>query len=344
MVSAARRTTAEDLARGFVAAGASDVEIVAGPADERTFGARLRDLVTDVGEGGLIVLGSGSIPLATVDDLDRLVATASSGEPRAVTNNRYSSDVLAIGRASCLATVPELATDNLLPRWLSVRAGVRVDELPDRDRLALDVDSPLDLELLRRHPACPQPLMDLAASASSLLGRAAATLDALAQMAADRTAEILVSGRLSATGLRRLELGTACRVRAIVEERGLRASADLDEGAGRARPPASILGMALDRGGPGAIGDIVGRLATGALIDTRVLLAHRLGPDEAAWPAAEDRFACDLLLPARVLDPRLRELTSASADAALPIALGGHTLVGPGLPLALGLPLDAPWS
>ena len=31
----------------------------------------------------------------------------------------------------------------------------------------------------------------------------------------------------------------------------------------------------------------------------RVLLAHRLGPDETAWPAPEDRFASDLLLPDR---------------------------------------------
>jgi hypothetical protein len=240
--------------------------------------------------------------------------------------------------------VPDIASDNLLPRWLSVHAGVPVAELPDRDRLALDVDSPLDLELLRRHPACPRALVDLAGTASDHLDRVAAALEALAAMAADPNAELLVAGRLSATGLRRIERGTACRVRAIVEERGLRASATLDDRPATARPPASILGMALDRDGPRAIGEIVARLATGALVDTRVLLAHLLGPDEAAWPAAEDRFASDLLLADRVRHPWLRDLTSAAAEAPLPIALGGHTLVGPGLPLALGLSLDAPWS
>ena len=44
-----------------------------------------------------------------------------------------------------------------------------------------------------------------------------------------------------------------------------------------------------------------------ALVDTRVLLAHRLGADERRWPAAEDRFASDLLLHEHVADPWLRD-------------------------------------
>jgi hypothetical protein len=66
-----------------------------------------------------------------------------------------------------------------------------------------------------------------------------------------------------------------------------------------------------------------------------VLLAHRFGAGEAGWPVAEDRFASDLLLPARIEDPWLRELTAAAVDAPIPVLLGGHTLVGPGLRLAL---------
>jgi hypothetical protein len=67
-----------------------------------------------------------------------------------------------------------------------------------------------------------------------------------------------------------------------------------------------------------------------------VLLAHRLGASERAWPSTEDRFASDLLLPDRVRDPWLRALTQAAVDAPVPILLGGHSLVGPGLRLALG--------
>ena len=77
------------------------------------------------------------------------------------------------------------------------------------------------------------------------------------------------------------------------------------------------------------------RLGEGALIDTRVLLAHRLGADERRWPASEDRFASDLLLHERIADPWLAALTRSAAEAPVPIVLGGHTLVGPGIRLAL---------
>jgi hypothetical protein len=91
--------------------------------------------------------------------------------------------------------------------------------------------------------------------------------------------------------------------------------------------------MLLDREGPEALGSIVARLADGAVIDTRVLLAARLGRDERAWPSPEDRFASDLLRPDDVRDPWLAALTRSAATAPIPILLGAHTLVGPGLPL-----------
>jgi hypothetical protein len=351
LVGRARAVAAEDLARRFEAAGAADVVIVSDHPDDdpRTFGARLRRVVAGLEAGsGLVVLGSGSIPLATEADLRALLDVARSGAPRALTNNRYSSDVVAIGGAAILASVPDLPADNLLPRWLGTVGGVTVDELPDRDRLAMDIDSPLDLELLRRDRACPPALAELATTVAHRLARAAEALDALAALARDPTKELFVAGRLSAATLRELEEHTACRIRALVEERGLRASAALagpraaddavdDEDGNRQRPPASLLGLLLDRDGPESIGALLHGLADGAAIDTRVLLAHRLGPDEVAWPSPEDRFASDLLLADRVRDAWLQQLTRHAWSQAIPIALGGHSLVGPGLRLALAL-------
>jgi len=94
----------------------------------------------------------------------------------------------------------------------------------------------------------------------------------------------------------------------------------------------------LDREGPGALGAVLTRLADGAVVDTRVLLAHRLGSDERRWPSAEDRFASDLLLADRIEDAWLRELTLSAARAPIPVVLGGHTLVGPGLRLLVRRP------
>src|SRR4029077_9011492 len=87
-VAEARAALAEHHRRGFVAAGADDVAIVGGPPDERLFGDRLRELVADIGEGGLIVLGSGSIPLATANDRQAFVAVAAGEARRALANNR----------------------------------------------------------------------------------------------------------------------------------------------------------------------------------------------------------------------------------------------------------------
>ena len=102
-----------------------------------------------------------------------------------------------------------------------------------------------------------------------------------------------------------------------------------------ARPPRATLGRLLADHGPEAFATIVGELADGAVIDTRVLLADRLGADEAAWPSATDRFASDLLRPDEVTDPWLAALTSSAAGAAMPVLLGAHTLVGPGIPILL---------
>jgi hypothetical protein len=152
---------------------------------------------------------------------------------------------------------------------------------------------------------------------------------------------------VSAATLRWLESGVACRVRALVEERGLRAASRLAQSGATtgSRPPRSVLGELLDRDGPESIAATVAKLADAAVIDTRVLLAHRHGADEAAWPAAEDRFASDVLLTESIADPWLRALTESAAGqsaaghpatarpATGPILLGGHTLVNGGLRL-----------
>ncbi len=304
----------------FEAAGSSDVTIVSGPPDTLAFGARLRGLVRAARPDGLVVLGSGAIPLATMADLRAFVDTAGSDERVALANDRFSADVVAIARAGeVLDELPDLPSDNALPRWLAEVAGYEVRDLRRRWRLLFDVDGPLDIVLGDR-------LATADADAYGIeLGQVTAAIDAVRAAAADRRAELVVAGRTSAATLGWLERSTASRTRAIIEERGLRTSV-----AGQ-RPPASVLGTLLDRDGPGSLGDHLARLGDAAIIDTRVLLAHRLGAAESAWPMPEDRYASDLLLPERIADPWLRALTQSATDASIPILLGGHTLVGPGV-------------
>jgi hypothetical protein len=332
-VADARYGIAEDRRRAFLAAGATDVRLVAGPPDDTPFGARLRSFVEEHRPDGLVVLGSGTIPLATPADVRAFVEVAASDEPRALTNNRFSADIVAVARASVLLRLPDLPADNALPRWLDEVAGHRVAERRSW-RLGVDVDGPLDLVLLGVAGAVA------VAPRGVDLGPIQRALRGVAGVANDPRAELVVAGRSSAATLAWLERSRPVRVRALIEERGLRAASlaalrDSGTAPSLRRPAASVLGMVLDAEGPAALGPRLARLGDGALVDSRVLLAHGLGADERSWPPAEDRFASDLLLADRVGDPWLRELTASAASAAIPIVLGGHTLVGPGLPLAL---------
>ena len=332
-VAAERAVIAERHSAAFARGGADSVRIVAGPPDDTPFGARLRALIATERPGGVVVLGSGSIPLARSVDYRAFCAAAASGERQALANNRYSADIVAVGCAERLADVPDLPADNALPRWLEEVAGYTVADLRRRWRLGIDIDGPLDVLLVGR------PTLPVAAGVElDLVGR---RLSAVARVVADRRAEFFVAGRTSSSTLAWLERSVPARVRALVEERGLRAASRLAQAPGdrpgpEPRPPASVLGALLDRDGPGELGARLAEFGEAAVVDTRVLLAHRLGQGESGWPSAEDRFASDLLLAGRVQDPWLRELTASAASAPIPVLLGGHTLVGPGLRLVLG--------
>jgi hypothetical protein len=325
-VTSVRAGLADRHATAFRAAGATDVEVVTGVPDGTPFGARLRGLIPPRATGGLVVLGSGAIPLATAADRRAFIAAAGDETCRALANNRYSADAVAIARVDALPPIPDLPGDNALPRWLEEVAGYRVDDLRRRWRLSVDVDGPLDLVLLGAGARAPVDLEPVRAR-----------LAAIRSMAQDRRAELIVAGRTSAATLAWLERHASARVRAWVEERGLRAASTLAQaGSVTGRPPASLLGALLERDGPGALGTLLARFGDGAIVDSRVLMAHRVGADEAAWPCAEDRFASDLVLPELVADPWLRELTTAAATAPIPVVLGGHSLVGPGVRLVVG--------
>jgi hypothetical protein len=306
------------------------------PRGGRSFGERLASLVREHAVHGVVVLGTGSVPLLRDADARHLVAAAASSRREALTNNRYSSDVCAVACAGVLCDLPPLPSDNALPRWLEERAGYVVSELAGRARLALDLDSPLDLATLALSRSTPAAVRRLAAADGLRVPR----LDALRAIAADRRRELLVAGRAGSSTLRWLERSVACRVRFLAEERGLRSACPLAQGADAAvpatRPPRSTLGRLLAERGPEALGSILAELCDGAVLDSRVLIADRLGADEARWPIAEDRFASDLGRVEAIGDPWLRALTAAAVAAPVPVLLGGHTTVGPGLRLLLG--------
>ena len=318
---------------GLEAMGLTEAVVERGARDDAPFGAHLLRLIGRIRPRGLILMGGGAMPLATNRDR-REFLDAAAGTHGALANNAWSGDVVAVASATEVLgdLPPDLPNDNALPRWLKEVAGVPVRDLRARRRLAVDIDSPLDVLLLagvRGTRSLPGPA---GAEAAPVVDR----LAALRALARDPTAELLVAGRISATDLRWLETGTRSRTRALAEERGMRTAAlGATQGHPNRRPPRSVLGTLLDRDGPEALGHLVAGFSDGALVDSRVLVAQRFGPDERAWPHPEDRYASDLLLPDRVRDPWLRALTASALAAPVPVLLGGHTLVGPGARLAL---------
>ena len=326
----AHRRLAEAHADRFTRAGATDVRI-----DRRPRSLRLEDRLDELAAAyrgrGLVLLGAGSVPRLTTADASRLIGIAAGGGRRAATNNRASSDIIAVSDAHLLAGLVGADSDNVLPRRLAGR-GVQVIELPGRERLALDLDTPLDIALASLARETPRAVRGLARER----GLAVPRIEPLRALSADPRRELLVFGRSSARTLAWLERHTACRVRFLAEERGLRTATPGQ------RPPRATLGRLLADRGPQALAAIIGELADGALLDTRVLLADRFGPGAERWPTDEDRFASDLLHPDEVVDPWLRALTAAASDAAIPIILGGHTLVSSGPRLMLGAPREGP--
>ena len=264
------------------------------------------------------------VPLATARDRQDFLAVAGSQGRRALTNNRYSADIIAITDAtSGLADLPDLRGDNPLPRWLGEVAGYEVSDLRNRWHLAIDIDGPLDMVLTGGGRAD----RGAARAPATTSDRRRIVLAGSTRIAADGHAELLVAGRTSAASVAWLERRTASRTRVFLEERGLRTSVPGQ------RPAASVLGLLLDRHGPEALGGHSG--PAGRRGDRRQ--PGPVGPPiwlrRRGWPAAEDRFASDLLLTDKIVDPWVRALTASALDAPIPVVLGGHTLVGPGVRL-----------
>lgn len=230
-----------------------------------------------------------------------------------LSNNYYSADLVGLTPTSALRAIALPATDNPLPRLLHQQAGLPSRQLERSSATLLDVDTPADATVLRRHPACPPEIAALPTWDTELGER----IDALMRIVTTPEKELVVAGRVGAPVWTYLESQTACRVRMLAEERGMQAAGR--DTSGRAR---TALGFLYEQVGARGFFDRMGELGDGLLFDTRVLFAH-LG-----WrPSPADRFASDLFDVDQISAEPLREFTRAGRDARYPVLLGGQTLV-----------------
>lgn len=281
---------------------------------------------------------AGALALAADGLFDDLLAPL-AGE--VVANNRFSADafVVAGDLDLGLGTLEACAVDNGAVRALEA-AGFAARELSGWARSRFDVDTPLDLALLRLGGRLPgtrpfDPAVAGFLEMATLPGGRALEVPGAEELGAvirDRDAELVIAGRIPASLLLALERDTACRVRAFVEERGMRSAPD--------GVPRSLLATIMEERGPAGLVRELAKLGDAVVLDTRVLMAAVAGSASmTAWPSAEDRFASDFLDAGRVVTPWLQDLTSAAAGAGIPILLGGHGLVSDGLRVLV----DAAW-
>jgi hypothetical protein len=207
--------------------------------------------------------------------------------------------------------------DNDLAFRLQKQARLRNIPLARSAANQLDLDTPTDLLVLANHPGMGRHLRTFLHTADLDLER----LRVVARCLTDPTSEVVVSGRVGSHVLAILETELACRTRVFSEERGMRAS-----GREARREVRSLLGFHYAAVGARQFFADLGRLGNAAFIDSRVLFNHL-----SLSPSTSDRFNSDLLRPAEIQDPVVREFTEEARAAPIPVILGGHSLVSGGL-------------
>ena len=333
MVDGARRAAAFDSIEAALASGAFAGAVLA--TDDPSLACDLPGLSLDVDSGPyhfgrrlagvvgrhslerVVYIGAGSLPLLGAEDF-AAVAAALASRPCVVTNNPYSSDLVAFTAVPEVTSVIEqVDSDNALARALTERTGLPLETLPRTVTTLLDIDGPTDLAVLALTGGSGPRLR---------VHRDALALDleryrAVLPLFTDRRAQIVVAGRVGSHAWRYLERETACRVRLFAEERGMRADGRAQEGVAR-----SLLGFYLEAAGVDRFFETLAQLGDAAIIDTRVLLAHARRDACRA-----DRFLSDLGCWQEIGDGFLRDFTRGALSAAIPVLLGGHSLVSGGL-------------
>ncbi|MBI5879088.1 MAG: hypothetical protein HZB53_15685 [Chloroflexi bacterium] len=282
-----------------------------------SFGARFEQLIRDHDVQRPFYLGGGAGALLTAAEMRGIVERLRAADQIVIPNNIFSSDFVAFTPGEAALGLPPQENDNNLAFLLRTERGLPHQPLPRTVGTQFDIDTPTDVVLLAYSHGLGAHARAFVADAP--LNRA--PVERLLPQLTRHEPELLVFGRVSGEIWLYFEKNVACRTRLVSEERGLVASGR--EARGEAR---SLLGFLFDAHGSQHAFELLSELCTGALIDTRVLLAHR-----RLKPSAHDRFNADLFRPDAIRDEWLREFTRAAMEAPVPVVLGGHSLVCGGL-------------
>jgi hypothetical protein len=288
------------------------------PGEPFHFGRRLAGLIERYGVQRALYSGGASAPLLSVENWQQVLSQLGKAERRVTTNNAHSSDWVGFTAAQEAAPlIAQQANDNGIAWMLANEAGWQVDALPPSAATRFDLDTPTDLLIAQRHPEIGANLRRFLDG----LGWETLQLDSVLAEMRREGGSLTLAGRVSEAAWAALNRATHCWVRVFAEERGMRASGRQERGEAR-----SLLADHLEIVGAEGFFDEMANLASGLLLDSRVILASR-----RLWPSKHDRFNSDRHQWEEVEDPFLRSFTQAAAQARIPVVLGGHSIVAGGL-------------
>lgn len=282
------------------------------PADFH-FGRELLNLVERYRLKVVLCLGGAAVPLISAAELSDAIRLVLAKPGRYVTNNVQSADILAFNPTTVLYDYQLPATDNALVLLLRYAAGFEQCLLPTTLGTQFDIDTPSDLLVLADSPFGGPALR----AALSALQLDTAAIRRLKQVLQGQYPDLALIGRVGAPAIALLNQNFKVRLRVFSEERGMKSLGRLER-----NEVNSLLGYFLEEVGPARFFSYLERTVQAALIDTRVIFAHLKRPLSDA-----DRFYSDLGLYERVEDEFVREFTREAAECAIPVLLGGHSLV-----------------
>lgn len=277
------------------------------------FGEQLKTLVLDQGLARVFCLSGAGCPLITVQELEMVCRRLLARHNYVYTNNTQSSDMTAFTVTPGLAAAQLPAMDNSLALALRDQLGLEMELMPHSMGLLFDIDTPTDILVLGSGPfGGPQ-----VRGVIDELDLDYRTMEAVKSVLSAEYEDVALIGRVGAPIIGRLNAELKLRLRVFSEERGMKSLGRIE-----AKEVRSLLGLLIEHAGIERFFDYLAQVARCALIDSRVLFYHY-----QLELSDRERFLSDLGCWQELENPWLKRFTKAAVECAIPVLLGGHSLV-----------------
>lgn len=288
------------------------------PTDKFSFGKSLAKLIKKHSLDKLFYLGAGAGILLETEEVNQIAKKIAESSNLIIANNFYSSDFLAFAPAKAIFKIKDLPEeDNPMAYLLKDKGGLKSQKIIASAGTFLDIDSVIDLAILEKYSK-KGPFISKELAKEKQLDL---KLKKLFTVFEDHNAEIFLAGRVGSHIYAQISQNLKCRFRIFSEECGMKAW-----GREKSGKVYSYLGKLMEEVGLEGFFKILEKTSSAAFIDSRVLFSHF-----GEKVSRADRFYSDSGQFERIENNFARKLTHLSTKSAIPVFLGGHSLLSGGL-------------